>query len=65
MKDDPVIQNVRANGGDLVHLKPFGTDRAICGREPKNTATQMKRRGYWYLTEKQVTCKGCLAKMKK
>lgn len=37
----------RAKGGYLVHLVDLAQGRALCGHQPRHTATRMKRRGGW------------------
>ncbi|WP_066732982.1 hypothetical protein [Cupriavidus sp. D384] len=52
----------RAKGGYLVHLVDLAQGRALCGHQPRHTATRMKRRGGW-LPHGAVppTCSKCKA----
>lgn len=58
----PHLQLVIANGGIRFHVKQCGNNRAVCGHEPANTASMMRRRGKWFLVknqEQEPTCKKC------
>lgn len=44
------LRFVKAKGGTKIHLLPKGTDKALCGHEPKSRfSTHMSARAGWWL----------------